>query len=208
MSWLLLAYKVPNEPSKIRVGLWRRLRGMGAVYLQGGVCVLSASGDHNRQLRLIQVEIVQSGGEAMLFEVMPLDDKQQGTLIDRCKRDRDDDYEEFRDKCRDFQREVDKEVRAGHYSFAELQENEEDLKKLRNWLAKIAALDHYGAAARVLAEQDLRQCEQVLEAYANTVFEREHEPATAVGSPGQRPARRMSPRAGKAAKRTTGRTGK
>lgn len=30
-NWLLLTYKVPAEPAKKRVALWRRLKGMGAV---------------------------------------------------------------------------------------------------------------------------------------------------------------------------------
>lgn len=38
-SWLL-TYKVPPEPAAKRIALWRRLKGMGAVYLQKGVCLL------------------------------------------------------------------------------------------------------------------------------------------------------------------------
>ncbi|HTN48323.1 MAG TPA: Chromate resistance protein ChrB [Burkholderiaceae bacterium] len=200
--WLLLAYKVANEPSKLRVGLWRRLRGMGAVYIQGGVCVLRNTSEYQRQLRALQGEVLRAGGEAVLFEVLPLDPKQQALVVDRFKRDRDDDYEEFLDKCSDFKREVQKEVKASHYSFAELQENEEDLKKLRNWLAKIEALDHFGASARALAERELSACEQVLDAYANTVFDREHgiREATA-GAERQRVAGRPVKRAEKGRRR-------
>ena len=37
-NWLLLTYKVPAEPAKKRIAIWRRLKGMGAIYLQNGVC--------------------------------------------------------------------------------------------------------------------------------------------------------------------------
>jgi len=46
LSWLLLTYKVPSEPAAKRIALWRRLKGMGGVYLQNGVCLLPKTDDH------------------------------------------------------------------------------------------------------------------------------------------------------------------
>lgn len=80
---------------------------------------------------------------------------------------------------------MDKEVQADHFTFAELKENDEDLKKLRGWLDKIKALDFYCAPARVSAEQQLAECEALLEAYAQEVFEREQ---NAKGEPSVKPA--------------------
>ena len=54
-------------------------------------------------------------------------------------------------------------MKANHYTFAELKENDEDLKKLRNWLERIRALDFYGAPAKTQAEQQLAECEEILE---------------------------------------------
>src|SRR4029079_1171563 len=34
LAWLLLTYKVPAEPAKRRIALWRKLKALGAVYLQ------------------------------------------------------------------------------------------------------------------------------------------------------------------------------
>lgn len=172
-SWLLLTYKVPPEPSKVRVAIWRRIRGLGAVYIQNGICVLPTTTEHQRQFRMVQSDIEQAGGEAVIFETTAMDDKQEGLVVTRFKHDRDQDYEEFLDKCADYKRDVDKEVQADHFTYAELKENDEDLKKLRGWLDKIKALDFYGAPARVIAEQQLAECEAVLEAYAQEVFERE-----------------------------------
>lgn len=171
--WLLLTYKVPTEPSKTRVGIWRRIRGLGAVYIQNGVCVLPSSSEHQRQFRMVQGDIEQAGGEAVIFETTTLDDKQEDLIVGRFKHDRDQDYEEFLDKCADYKREVDKEFKADHYTFAELKENDEDLKKLKNWLDKIKALDFYGAPARASAEKQLAECEELLDRYAQEVFERE-----------------------------------
>ncbi len=184
-GWLLLTYKVPPEPSKTRVAIWRRIRSLGAVYIQNGICVLPTSSEHQRQLRMVQADIEHAGGEAVIFETAAMDAKQQELIVSRFKHDRDQDYEEFLDKCADYKREVAKEVDADHYTFAELKENDEDLKKLRGWLDRIKALDFYGASARAAAEQQLAECETLLDGYANEVFEREQ---NAKGGPLAKPA--------------------
>ena len=172
-TWLLLTYKVPVEPTKLRVGIWRRIRGIGAIYMQNGTCVLPASNEHLRQLRMVQSEIELAGGEAVIFETLALDPRQDELVVSRFKHDRDQDYEEFLDKCADYKREVQKEVDANHYTFAELKENDEDLKKLKNWLGRIKGLDFYEAPARVAADQQLSECESMLDVYANEVYARE-----------------------------------
>jgi hypothetical protein len=184
-SWLLLTYKLPAEPSKFRVAIWRRIRGLGAVYMQNSICVLPKTPDHQRQLRMVQAEIESAGGEAVIFETLALDAKQETRVVAHFKHDRDQDYQEFLDKCADYKKEVDKEVQAEHYTFAELKENDEDLKKLRGWLDKIKALDFYGAPAREAADRQLAECEVLLETYANEVFEREQ---NAKGVPLNKPA--------------------
>jgi hypothetical protein len=59
--WLLLTYKIPPEPSKKRVAIWRRLKGMGAVYLQSGVCLLPKTDDHVRRLKMLENDITNMG---------------------------------------------------------------------------------------------------------------------------------------------------
>jgi hypothetical protein len=171
VAWLLLTYKVPPEPAAKRMSVWRRLKGMGAVYLQNGVCLLPKTDDHVRQLKMIENEIAQAKGHAVLLETMALDRAQEEKVIARFKADRDDAYEEFIDKCDDFEREVAKEVETRHFTYAELEENDVDLKKLQGWLAKIRKLDFYGGARAAEAEERLKGCEAVLDDYAKRVFD-------------------------------------
>ena len=191
-NWLLLTYKVPAEPTKIRVGIWRRIRSLGAVYLQNSICVLPVTTEHQRQLRMVQSDIEHAGGEAVIFETLALDPKQDALVVSRFKHDRDQDYEEFLEKCADYKKEIDKEIKAGHYTFAEVKENDEDLKKLRGWLDKIKVLDFYGAPARAAAEKQLAECEALLEGYANEVFEREQN-AKAAPSQNSAPPKKAAP---------------
>lgn len=170
-SWLLLTYKVPPEPAKKRVALWRRLKGMGAVYLQSGVCLLPKTDDHVRRLKMLENDVAEMDGEAVLLETVGLDRSQEEKVLSRFKADRDEEYKEFLDKCDDFEREVAKEEAADHYTYAELEENDVDLKKLQGWLEKIKKLDFYGAPLRAEAESRLKKCETILDAYAQRVFE-------------------------------------
>jgi hypothetical protein len=67
-TWILLTYKVPPEPAKKRIALWRKIKSMGAVYLQAGVCLLPKTDDHVRRLKMIENEIAGMEGDAILME--------------------------------------------------------------------------------------------------------------------------------------------
>ena len=68
-----------------------------------------------------------------------------------------------------------KEYEASHFTYAELEENEVDLVKLRNWFARIRERDVFGASGRPAAEKALETCEQSLEEYAARVYAEEAE---------------------------------
>lgn len=171
LSWLLLTYKIPPEPASKRVALWRKLKGMGAVYLQNGVCLLPKTVDHVRRLKMLENDISEAQGEAVILETVALDPSQEAKVLARFKAERDEAYSEFIDKCDDFECEVAKEVTASHYTYAELEENDVDLKKLQGWLAKIQKLDFYNADRANEALQRLKGCEAVLDDYARKVFD-------------------------------------
>lgn len=170
-TWILLVYKAPPEPARVRVSVWRRLKGMAAVYLQSGVCLLPKTEEHVRKLKVIENDLAQVGGEAVILETSGFDRAQEEKVLARFKADRDAQYEEFIDKCDDFDRDIQKEIDASHFTYAELEENEVDFKKLKTWLAKIVALDFYGAPLAEEATRRLKGCETALESYAQQVFD-------------------------------------
>jgi len=169
--WLLLTYKVPPEPASKRVALWRRLKGMGAVYLQNGVCLLPKTDDHARRLKMLENDISEMGGEAVILETVGLDRMQEDKVVARFKADRDDAYREFIDKCDDFETEIAKETAALHFTYNELEENDVELKKLQGWLEKINKLDFYGGGLATDAAARLKGCESLLDTYAQRVFD-------------------------------------
>lgn len=171
IPWILLTYKVPPEPAAKRVALWRRLKAMGAIYLQNGVCVLPRTDDHVRQLKMLENDVTEMGGEAVLLETTSLDNGQQDKVVARFRADRDEQYREFLGRCDGFEAEIAKEIAKEKFTYAELEEEDTDLKKLQNWLKKIKSLDFYGAALAQEATERLAACEALLEDYAGRVFE-------------------------------------
>jgi Protein ChrB, N-terminal len=174
-TWLLLTYKVPPEPASKRMALWRKIKGLGAVYLQNGICLLPRTDDHVRRLKMIANEIAEMAGEAVLMETVGLDRAQEQKLIARFNVDRNEAYQEFLEQCTGFEAEITKESTAGKFTYAELEENDEDLKKLRAWLDKIRKLDFHSASLGEEAVKRLAQCEALLDAYAQQVFDAQDE---------------------------------
>lgn len=175
LTWLLLTYKVPPEPATKRVALWRRLKGMGAIYLQNGVCLLPKTDDHARRLKMLENDIGKMAGESVLLETIALDRSQEEKVIARFKADRDEQYREFLGRCADFEVEIAKEIAIDKFTYAELEEEDTDLKKLQGWLEKIGRLDFYGGTLAEEAATRLRACEVLLDGYAQRVFDAHEE---------------------------------
>ncbi len=171
ICWLLMIYRVPAEPATRRITLWRRLKALGAVYLQNGVCALPKTDDHLRRLKMLENDAAEMGGECVILETVALDRQQEERVVARFKADRDEQYREFLGRCADFEAEIAKEIAKQKFTYAELEEEDTDLKKLQGWLEKIRKLDFYGASLAEEAERRLRHCETILDAYARQVFE-------------------------------------
>lgn len=184
-SWLMLSYKVPSEPARHRMAVWRRLKSLGAIYLNNGVCLVPSNPDHLRQVRILANEISEMGGEAVVLEAAPIDPAQRERVADRFRSDRDEAYQEFIERCNGFEDEIARESAAGKFTYAELEENDEDLKKLRTWFEKIRKLDFYGASLGAEANDRLGHCAVLLDTFAQQVFDAQAENAAVNGETGR-----------------------
>lgn len=167
-GWLLLVYRVPSEPSRLRSAVWRRLKSLGAIYLQNSAAALPAGPGAERALRKLRSQILDMDGTAVLLSCAVL--AGESDVRSAFEAARNDEYEEVVDRCEDFLAQVRKEHVASHFTFAELEENEVDLEKLRNWFARIRQRDTFGASGRPAAEKALGTCQQALEEYAARVY--------------------------------------
>ena len=165
----MVVYKLPSEPSRYRASVWRKLRAAGAVYLQNGVAALPDDAGGERTMRGVAREVREVGGMVHLFRGDLVGNT--GELEGIFDEARDAEYGEVLGRCRDFHAELDKERGAGNLTFAELEENEEDLAKLETWAAKIQARDRFGAPLSGEVERELEACREDLRSFAASVYE-------------------------------------
>jgi hypothetical protein len=66
-SWVLLAYRLPREPSTPRSALWRNLRRIGAVQVLDGLAALPLDARNREQLEWLADEVVEAGGESTIW---------------------------------------------------------------------------------------------------------------------------------------------
>ncbi len=72
ISWLLLVYRIPREPTAGRVFVWRKLKQLGAIALQDAVWVLPKTPRTQEQFQWLAAEITELQGEAVLWEAAQL----------------------------------------------------------------------------------------------------------------------------------------
>src|SRR5436190_1117871 len=82
-QWVLLAYRLPREPSTPRIALWRKLRRVGAVQLVDGLVALPATARTREQLDWLADEVVEAGGEAWVWVARAGTEAQQRGLTNR-----------------------------------------------------------------------------------------------------------------------------
>ena len=82
-----------------------------------------------RTLRKLRREILDMSGTAFLLAAGVL--AGEADVRSAFQAARNDEYEEIVDRCEDFLRQVQKEYADNHFTYAELEENEVDLVKLR-----------------------------------------------------------------------------
>jgi len=170
LTWLILVYRVPSEPTRLRGAVWRKLRNLGAVYMQNSAAAIPRTIHTERTMRALRKEIVESmSGKAFLISSSSV--ASDADLRDMFNEARNDEYEEILDKCKDFHTGIDKEIREEHYTYGELEENEEDLHKLRGWYEKVKTRDVLGASRAPEVVAALAGCAEKLEAFAASVYE-------------------------------------
>ncbi|MBV8120050.1 MAG: chromate resistance protein ChrB, partial [Alphaproteobacteria bacterium] len=108
---------------------------------------------------------------AVILETTALDRAEEKKVVSRFQADRDEAYREFIDTCVAFAGRIATDTAARRFTYAVLEEYDVELNKLGRWLDKIRRLDFYGGRAAAEAWERLRDCHELVDGFARSVFE-------------------------------------
>jgi hypothetical protein len=140
--WVLLAYRIPREPSTPRIAVWRKLRRLGVAQIVDGLAAVPESVSNLEQLGWVVNDVLDAGGEATLWIAELPSAKQERELIARLNREVADAYRALGSAIDDADRNSESVGRRQYERFA---------RELR----EVVRRDHLGAAGRDRAERAL-----------------------------------------------------
>lgn len=146
-DWLVISASTAGAAGTLRVQVWRKLRSLGALYLQQSVCLLPARDDVVRQVRRLVDRIRHQGGTVRVLRMRCADAAEERSLVEEFNAARDAEYAEVLERIPALREELAHERARGRATYAEVEESEADLERFRSWLAKIAARDYFAAPA-------------------------------------------------------------
>ena len=82
---MLLAYRLPRDPSTPRIALWRRLRRLGAAQVLDGLVALPRDPATQEALEWLADEVLEAGGEATVWIAQPAQAADGRALADRIR---------------------------------------------------------------------------------------------------------------------------
>src|SRR5438034_11149645 len=110
MQWVVLTYRLPAEPTRHRVAVWRELRRVGALSLQQATWAVPLRDDFLAAVTRAVELVERAGGEALVFDAQPRDDIVEGRLQKLFTAEREQEWREFLSECTKFDQEIDKEI--------------------------------------------------------------------------------------------------
>jgi len=174
-KWLLFCPQLPAVPSSPRVMVWRRMRSSGSLGLDNGLWILPFTDSAGQFIQEMKEYVESQGGSSKTFIAASLDEKTETEIVERFQQDRAEEYFEFKEQCLDFLAEIEKEIKKKNFSFAEYEENEQDLDKLKTWLEKVRKRDFMGGDQANEADSWLEKCQMALNGFADEVFNNENQ---------------------------------
>lgn len=152
------------------MAVWRELRRIGAVPLSPGTWLLPAHPTFDEGLVRAGELVAKGGGSWTLVDASP---RQQGVDTFRAAYEaaRQEEWAEFMADCRKFEAEIAKEIARKKFTFAELEEEEQSLERLRRWFRELKSRNVLHLPQAEEAAEQLARCGTALEGFSSMVYE-------------------------------------
>ena len=172
-QWLLLIYKVPQDPTRFRTYLWRQMKMLGALSLQQMVCLLPKTPDHESEMQRLVAKIEEFRGEAHVLTFTSPSKEWEDGIITRFNANVNEDYAEVAENEERFQDEIHRETRKEKFTFVELEDMEDDREKIKREMKRVQARDFFGADGRLEADAQMAESIKLFKEFSRKVYARE-----------------------------------
>ena len=173
--WLLVNLAV-GDSSAAALDAWRRLRVLGAHYLQPAVCLLPERPETRSALERTAVRVRRAGGHVRVFPIGLLDPDDEHAVIAAFSAERSDEYDEVVARAGEFRAEIAMERDRCRATYTEFEESDVDLERFRRWLASIRRRDYFDAPGYAEALAAVTTCEDLLAEFEAEAFSVEVHP--------------------------------
>jgi hypothetical protein len=158
VSWLLLVFNLPANPSNARVRTWRRLQAVGAVGLKNSAYVLPDTAQAREDFEWIAAEIAGLKGHANILRAEALDAALEREIVGSFQSAREADYKGIaQEGARLF-----KSLAAGRATAPTFHRARRAARTLRERFGDVVAADFFGSSGRREVEALLLRIERAL----------------------------------------------
>jgi hypothetical protein len=148
------------------------VRRSGALHLQQSVVAFPATEEFRPIVEGFRRLVSELDGESLVVEGQPGANGDAERLKRAWNEARDDEYGELISVCAKFLAEIEHEFEIEKFTLAELEEEESEIEKLRQWHQRIAARDVCEASKAGEAEEAIAGAAAAFERYSDAVYER------------------------------------
>ena len=166
LSWIIVFYDVPAEPSKQKVRIWREFKKLGAVYPQMSCCILPNNIESNEKINEIS-KIIPDNSKIIKLSTSEFNEKEHNKILALFRVERDKQYDEIYEECEEFIDEINLNIQNKKFTQEEVEEMEEVLDGLNRWVEKVLSKDWIKTSTKIIRLKEcLKKCQLSMDNFA------------------------------------------
>ncbi len=159
LAWVALSYRLPREPSRLRLAVWRRLKRIGATVLHDALWLLPADAKTREAFEWLAEEIEEQGGTTFVWDATSFDSAQDETIVAQFRAEADERYAAIAESAEALRRLAARRRSAGR---SRLEQARRQLAGLERALRLESRREHFRAPGRHTAEQALHEAARAI----------------------------------------------
>ena len=169
-GWVVLIVRLPSEPSRHRVAVWRELRRVGAVQLGQGSWALPAVPAYTDIVTNVVELVVRHEGEVLTLNAVAGDHVTAERIRSQYDAARRAEWAEFESECGKCLAELEREIVKEKFTLAELDEEEQNVDRLRRWSRELRLRDVFDSVPVEVTQAQLDECAAELDKFTVLVY--------------------------------------